>query len=328
MLPSAVRERGDVLRRHHIAPDTFIAVMAAHAQHADDDTGRNAIPTVEHLQQLARCSERTVQRARAAARDLGIGIEIFRGRHLTLVERLEAHQAGRALRGWASVYALGCPKWLARKLPGYRSTSSISELAFAPVGDDGTPPAGKSFRNLGFLNQSRSSPLRADERASRAASKPKRRPKISSTSRWRPEALDLARDFQALVRTFAGVHPGRLAPTLTRFALADQPWSARQLRDAIEGAQRAQRRDWVSRPLHSPAYLAWLVRDIEATDNYADELADAQRRRSRAAERSELHGHDLCQHGASGRDPHTGRSHRCAFCRHEHPERPRHDPRD
>jgi hypothetical protein len=47
-------------------------------------------------------------------------------------------------------------------------------------------------------------------------------------------------------------------------------------------------------------------------------LNEAQRRRSRDAERSELHGRDLCQHGAGGADPDTGRSHRCAFCRHEH----------
>lgn len=314
VLPAAVRERGDVLRRHHIAPGTFIAVMAAHAQHADDDTGRNAIPTVEHIQLLARCSERTVQRARAAARELGIGTEVFRGRHLTLVERLAAHQAGRTLRGWASVYALGCPRWLVKRLPGYRISSALSVDRGV---DDGTPPAGRSFTRNRSLYVNRSSPLRVDERAPRTARKRPTQPKIISRSPWRPEALELARQLQRVIRTFAGVHPGRLAPVLTRFAIAEKPWTATQLRDAIERAQRAQRRDWISQPTAPHAYLAWLVRDIESTDNYLGAVEEAERINRRVAELAELRGENLCRHGAGGADPQTGQSARCAFCRRQ-----------
>jgi hypothetical protein len=309
-LPAAAREGRDVLRRHHIAGDTFVAVMAAHAQHADDVTGRNSMATVEHIQLLARCSERTVQRARAAARELGVGTEIFRGRHLTLVERLDAHQAGRTFRGWASVYCLGCPRWLARKLPGRRP---ISVRDVDRNVDGGTPPCKGSIPRNRSLYRSRSSALRTDERAPRAASNAKKHPKITSSGRWHPQALELADQLQHLVRTFAGVHPGRLAPTLTRFALAKQPWTAKELRDAIERVQRTHNRTWISLPRHSPAYLAWLLRDISPEDNHdstAEKLRDLQK-----AELREQQGENLCAHGVGGADLDTGRAMRCAFCR-------------
>lgn len=137
-----------MLRRHHIAPVTFQRVMAMHAMHADDDTGRGCTIDVEHLRLEASCSERTVQRARAAARELGVATEVHRGRHLTLEERIEAYDRGSKQRGFASVYALGCPAWLAPKLPHRMQPVPNNPHVTEAPGERGTPPVGRSTRSI------------------------------------------------------------------------------------------------------------------------------------------------------------------------------------
>ena len=302
VLPLAIRHGQDVLRRHHISPDTFARVMTAHAQHADGRTGRGCTPTVARIQQLTRASERTVQRARAAARELGIAREVFRGRHLRLAERMQAHQVGSRQRGWASVYALGCPPWLAQHLP-------------APIRravDRGTPPTGRRIRTYPPSSRPNSSAHRAEPRASRArpvkTPSPRRR-----AHRWNQASWDLAVALQRRIRTFQGVHPGRLAPALSRFASTDKPWSANQLRIAIERVLRLRGWTWLSNPEHPAGYLARLLREIDPHDRPLEDTG-AQLRALQAAEADERAGRNLCAHGVGGADQH-GRASRCAFCR-------------
>lgn len=142
-LPTAIARGRDVLRRHHVAPETLARVLAVHARHADDDTGRAVTVSVEHVLIEVGCSERTVQRARAAARELGIAVEVFRGRHMYLTEAMAAHAHGSKQRRFVSVYALGVPRWLARHLPQrlVPSPSTYPQLTDRPV-EDGTPPIG------------------------------------------------------------------------------------------------------------------------------------------------------------------------------------------
>ncbi len=148
VLTAAIVHGRDILRAHHIAPDTFTRIMAIHASHADDDTGRGVTIDVEHLRREAGCSERTVQRARAAARELGIATEVFRGRHLTLTERITAYDNGSRQRGLASVYALGCPARLARHLPQpLHPTPGAHPPQNGEVGEHGTPPVGSPSRS-------------------------------------------------------------------------------------------------------------------------------------------------------------------------------------
>ncbi len=345
VLPAAASQGWRVLRSHHIAPDTFIRIMAAHAQHADDDTGRGCIPTVEHLQELARCSERTVQRARAAARELGIAVEVFRGRHLTLDERIEAYDAGQTHRGWASVYALGCPRWLAGHLdlPLAAAYPQLNGSSVDSAVESGTPPIGRSTKDPEPLVENYSSANNAEQRAARAAStEPHGHPRTPRKrgGRFNPAAMALAQALQRRIRTFAGVHPARLAPTLSRFATAPEPWTAAEMQDVLERVLRAKGWTWLSTPQHPPAYLARLLREVEhidqaggATEEHrtADRLSAAgvvagrpgsghaarelARRNLRAAERAELDGYDLCTHGVAGADPLTAVAARCAFCR-------------
>jgi hypothetical protein len=277
VLPAAAAHGRAVLRSHHIAPDTFVRIMAAHAQHADDDTGRGCTPTVEHIQTLAGCSERTVQRARAAARELRVGVEVFRGRHLTLDERIEAYEAGQTHRGWTSVYALGCPLWLARHLGLPLAAAYPQLMGGAGDGsvDRGTPPVGRSTSPFEHSVKNYSSAKNAEQRAPRAASR--RRPgQKRRVARFNLAAMALAVALQARIRTLAGVHPGRLAPALCRFALAPEPWSAAELHTVLEQVLRIRGWTWLSTPQHPAAYLARLLREIDHIDQPSAERAGAQ----------------------------------------------------
>jgi hypothetical protein len=154
----------------------------------------------------------------------------------------------------------------------------------------------------------------------------------------------LAVALQHRIRTLASVHPGRLAPSLCRFALAPEPWTAAELHTVLERVLQVRGWTWLSAPDHPAAYLARLLREIDHIDQPSAERAlgassagdaatqtgnrDGLRRDHRvnhhsslelrtkqAAERAEREGRDLCVHGVGGADPLTGVAVRCAFCR-------------
>lgn len=277
VLPAVVHVAREVLRRHHIAPVTFLRVMLIHAAHADDSTGRGCTIDVDHVRLQAGCSERTVQRARAAARELGIATEVFRGRRLTLPERIEAYERRSTQRGAASVYALGCPKWLSLHLPTamVRSASSAAaeypQVSGLPV-DRGTPPVGDSRTRHHSPRSVINSATGADELASLVASTghggrlpcsppAKRRP------RYHPAAIRLAQDVQRRVPALRGVALGRLVPAHTRFAKAARPWSAEDL--IAMALRRAVVKGWSTDPgklQHPAAWWAGLLEPIVEED--------------------------------------------------------------
>jgi hypothetical protein len=82
------------------------AVAQARAAYADYATGRNSRPSNERLAADTGLSVRTVQRADAALRLLGIATEVLRGRQRTRAERFASWRVGDRGRGWASVWAL------------------------------------------------------------------------------------------------------------------------------------------------------------------------------------------------------------------------------
>jgi hypothetical protein len=83
-----------------------VRVAGARATYAEYATGRNSRPTNERLAADTGLSVRTVQRADAALRLLGVATEVLRGRQRTRVERLASWRVGDRGRGWASVWAL------------------------------------------------------------------------------------------------------------------------------------------------------------------------------------------------------------------------------
>jgi hypothetical protein len=89
-----------------ISRRALLAVAAARAGYADYGTGRNCRPSNERLAADTGYSVRTVQRADAVLRLLGVASEVLRGRQRTRMERLASWRVGDRGRGWASVWAL------------------------------------------------------------------------------------------------------------------------------------------------------------------------------------------------------------------------------
>lgn len=394
VLDAAIDAGRDVLRRHHVAPVTFLRVMALHAMHADDDTGRGCTIDVEHLRLEAGCSERTVQRARAAARELGVATEVHRGRHLTLSERIEAYDRGSKQRGFASVYALGCPAWLAPKLPRRMQPVPNNPQVTGVPGERGTPPVGSSTRSPSSPRSVLTSAPSADElaplerhddqggattdtewppvRPPGSAPNPHRPRPSAAKRRWQrehargeprpsratrrrprysPDAIRLATAIRRHVPALRHTPLGRLVPAHTRFACTEQPWTAEDLIHTAYGVARAKGWTVQAHKVRTPAaWWAALLDGIDPTATPSGHLDIVPRERAggrlpdgcatfwEAAERAERErtahreqqreqqleqeardaraGRNLCEHGASGADPATSRSPRCAFCRH------------
>ena len=95
-----------VLGTNPVSRGAVLAVAAARAVYAEFSTGRNSRPTNERLAADTGLSVRTVQRADAALKLLGVATEVMRGRQRTRTERLASWRVGDCARGWASVWAL------------------------------------------------------------------------------------------------------------------------------------------------------------------------------------------------------------------------------
>lgn len=106
------------VKRHRIGVESLVAVGTAHARFADTETGRDMTAAVEKIERVAGVSESVVHRARRVLRDLGMGHEIVRGRHLRGHEFMaaELHHGGHQHRA-ASVWALSSPRWVVEATP-------------------------------------------------------------------------------------------------------------------------------------------------------------------------------------------------------------------
>jgi hypothetical protein len=274
VLPAAITRGRDVLRRHHIAPDTFTRIMAIHAMHADDQTGRGVTIDVEHLR---------------------------------LEERIEAYERGSRQRGFASVYALGCPTVLARHLPQPLTPVPAHPQLNTSPGERGTPPVGIPSRSFSSRRSHGSSATSADElatldastpeggpgRAAAGPAEPRRRANHSPTDtpkpnparpprpphgpdrprparrspRWNPEARRLAEALRREIPALRHTPTGRLVPAVTRFAKSPTHWDVAQLVALIWHAARTK--GWTTRPekIRQPAaWLAHLLQGINDTN--------------------------------------------------------------
>ena len=105
-----------VLGANQVSRAAVLAVATARAGYAEYATGRHCRPTNERLAADTGLSVRTVQRADAALRLLGVATEVLRGRQRTRTERLASWRVGDRGRGWASVWALHDDAALARAI--------------------------------------------------------------------------------------------------------------------------------------------------------------------------------------------------------------------
>ncbi|HPY26229.1 MAG TPA: helix-turn-helix domain-containing protein [Mycobacterium sp.] len=138
-----------LLGANQVSRAAVLAVAAARADYAEYATGRNSRPTNERLAADTGLSVRTVQRADAALRLLGVATEVLRGRQRTRTERLASWRVGDRGRGWASVWALHDDAALARAITalsphpeGSLFKNSISSSSLLTTGSRRPPGAG------------------------------------------------------------------------------------------------------------------------------------------------------------------------------------------
>src|SRR3954471_1680609 len=249
----AVNDRRDLCRTHHVDPDTVLAVARGMASFADHRTGRDCRPTNAGLVELLRLSLSTVQRARRVLKDLGLAVELVRGRSImTRAERLTAWARGSAHRRVAAEFAL-CSRRHRPRRPHRRP---------AAVERD-TPPSAllepASLRTTSTSLHTTPEPRRGAPRPTPTQkSSPPRRPRAAPASRR------LADHARRPLPWLSGVSARRLIPTLHRFAAAG--WTPRDVDRAVTDALAT--RGWqLPRTLSQPAaYLATLLRAVDPAD--------------------------------------------------------------
>jgi hypothetical protein len=204
------------LGANQVSRAAVLAVAAARAGYAEHATGRHCRPTNERLAADTGLSVRTVQRADAALRLLGVATEVLRGRQRTRVERLASWRVGDRGRGWASVWALHDDAALARAIrvlsphpEGSLVKNSIS--CSSPLTTNSRRPTGAGRRGA----KRRAGPdgdatrLAAAWRADPHAPPWARRHSVHAwagvlaapaAARW------VSRDINALIADWAGVH--------------------------------------------------------------------------------------------------------------------------
>jgi hypothetical protein len=127
----AVEEHRDLCQAHHVDPDTVLAVARGMATFADFRTGRDCRPTNTRLVALLRCSLSTVQRARRVLKQLGLVVELIRGRSImTRAERLTAWERGSSHRQVAAEFALCSRRRRPQRRPAVVERDTPTQASF------------------------------------------------------------------------------------------------------------------------------------------------------------------------------------------------------
>jgi hypothetical protein len=294
-VPAAVWAHRDLCREHHVAPDTVIAVARGMAAFADTKTGRDCRPTNDRLVERVRASLSTVQRARRVLKELGLVVEVVRGRSImTRAERLAVWAAGSTARTIAATFAL-CSRPGGRRNPQPHLRSV----------DGDTPPKGL---RVGTSLTLKSAHLRSKNRTSDEAA-----PRLAPTGRSErrrggdPAARDLAEGVRRRLPWLRAVSARRLAPALTKFARAS--WSPVDVERGVAELLAIRGRRSVPADLVVPAaYFAALLRNLDPAERPTadDDAYEAELRARELAEatyaRLRAPGGPPCSHGMPAGD--------------------------
>lgn len=290
---------GQRLRKHYqIALPTFLVLIVAIAAFADSRTGRDVAAAGDTIARHAGAgSAKAVQRCRAILRDLGLAVEMARGRVLTGDEHLaaELHHGGRQHRA-ASRWALTSPVWAV--------TGAAAERRHNP----GKETTKRKRRGSGFVHLSRSKYLGSNKVTSRrthqrAHTREAARPK--STTPRSPRPLHLQRAAAELLRHATtldhGQHPGSVCNVLADIGIDTTRWRGRDIARALD--HDTATRGWIW-PHHSQMrkpnhLLRWRLAHIDFTGpSPADRAATARAARAeRAADRAARRGPGSTERG-------------------------------
>ena len=239
-----------------IAPATWAAAMLVVAEHADTTTGELRASQEQIADRLGR-SPRTVRRALAVSRRLGLALEVYRGRDLGLHERraLVEEYGKHPQRGIPSVWQLGfCPPARQARFSTPRPGRFCQYRGF-----DHLPPKGVSSPSTHLWNLLTRTAADAAREAEAAPPPPtRRRRRVGS-------ALAIELLGSPHQRLIVGVSPGRLAGILAAYQQGG--WRGDDL--ALVIIDEAKRRGW---DLSSPAWapLAALRTLLDVVDPIAD----------------------------------------------------------
>lgn len=244
------------VKQHRIGVETMIAVAATHARFADSTTGRDVTAAVATIGRAAGVSESVVQRARRVLRDVGMGHEVVRGRHLQSREFMaaELHHGGHQ-RGAASVWALSSPRWVIedtprpetrRRIPArsvhrpqaHRQRRQRQQAAATKAAASNPQLSGRDTLSLG------SSVLEKFSRKRELTKRAQTHAGATTTNTNRPlhtqlAAAQLAQLAPALT---PDGHIGQLVDVLARTGIDTTRWSGRDIADAL--TRDTQKRGW------------------------------------------------------------------------------------
>lgn len=284
VVPAAIEARPEALggvsgaTGWTVKESTLREYLAALSLYAHAGTGRRCIVRPDRLAELLGRSLRTVQRCQKAAEALGLYVIITPGRMLTWDERWPLLARGSRQRGLSNEAALVVPAHLDRAVawaaaPAPEGSCHPSRRS-QPAGDS---PAvtGSLGSNGAAQGEKGASRLPREKRGRRA---------------YDPEALDLARSLTDHPRHpwLRGTAPGRLEVALRRFARCRVPWTAGDVADAIDAANKRNSRASMTLAIvkNPPALLAKYLRDLDPDADHprfdlGDPLPERRPERSR-----------------------------------------------
>lgn len=270
VIPWAIDRYRDVLRKHNsLSPATFRRWVETETLYADRRTGRDVIcrPGKHGIADLAEVSERTVQYCRAAAKEMGIYVDLVQGRMLNWGERCQARSAGSRQRGLSTVSLFCLPQAYLQHLKictpprgGLVSSSSSVSPTCKTRSANGqtTPPTGEGRRRR------------------------RRRPPAGFSL-----AVELVQRLPWLTTRTDVTSPGRIAGLLTRYAKSPYPWTCQQILEQMTAVNRRLRYSAPEVARFPMALLRWYVDQIDPVADHPQYHLDLERdaaRRRRGAE--------------------------------------------
>lgn len=271
VLPLVAVEHPEVFKGR-CSVETFLRwarVEAAYAQ--NHHAGRDIIVRRSTVAELLRCHPRTIQRCRAVGRDLGVYVDVVKGRMLTQAERWTAqHVHSSPQRGLSNVSCMVVPAGYAARLLAPTPKPLVDYVAPSRGGES----AHKS--SLATLNLGRTA--RSAGKVNGAASPPAPTKQVRRKPRRQALAgLGLATELVGMLRWLSKCSPRRIEGMLRPFAMQADAWTGGDLVEEVEQIDRRLGHSAPTQPRCAPwGLLRYYLRQINP------ETASGRQRRARS----------------------------------------------
>lgn len=218
-VPIAIGLRPEILAST-VAKATFLAWARTESLAADHGTGRRVIIRPDVVADLMGMSVRTVRYCRAAARSLGLLVDVVAGRILKKTETSHAWRRQCPVRRLANESALTIPSWVAH-IP---RSSGVSVDVCSTTGSPGREPDQlPEVSRIPRGRREQAPPSSAQHRRTR----PGGDVGPPDPQKWALRGLttQLARELTREIAWLRDEQPGRLKPILARFVRGPLPWT-------------------------------------------------------------------------------------------------------